>query len=171
MTLDLLSLTSPMRVRLDRTVDRQKPCCGNVAVIRPGKGPHAAELRCESCAAHRGWLRAEALTFIETLARQFSAPVEPLILRDTTIGDYQMTTERQYDNTGILFRNEDKTGEREPDYRGRATIDGREFQLAGWIKTGKRGKFLTIAVKPKEPTDEKKPKPSMADEMSDEIPF
>lgn len=68
--LDIVGMMAPMRVRLDRDVDRRKPCHDNIAVIRPGRGPHAAELRCAKCNSHRG-LRAEALTFIENLAQRF----------------------------------------------------------------------------------------------------
>jgi hypothetical protein len=35
-----------MRLQLDRKIDREKPCCNNIAIIHVGKGPHAAELRC-----------------------------------------------------------------------------------------------------------------------------
>ena len=31
-----------MTVKLDRNVDRENPCCENVAVICAGKPPHAA---------------------------------------------------------------------------------------------------------------------------------
>jgi hypothetical protein len=29
-------------VRLDRSTDRERPCCENLATLRPGKGPHGA---------------------------------------------------------------------------------------------------------------------------------
>ena len=43
-------------VRLDRSTDRERPCCENLATLRPGKGPHGAELRCAGCGRHRRWL-------------------------------------------------------------------------------------------------------------------
>jgi hypothetical protein len=57
--LDLIHLMAPQQVQLDRGIDRQKPCHDNIAIIASGKGPHAAELKCEACGQHRGWLRAD----------------------------------------------------------------------------------------------------------------
>ena len=56
--------------------------------------------------------------------------------------------------SGALSRNKDKneTGASEswPDYKGSVRIEGRDFWLSGWIKDGPHGKFLSLAVKPKE---------------------
>ena len=51
--------TSPldgMRLNLRRKIDSKKGCCRNFAIVRGGKGPHAAELKCAGCGKHRGWL-------------------------------------------------------------------------------------------------------------------
>jgi hypothetical protein len=163
---DLFGLVSapPMRVRLDRSIDRDQPCCDNVATIHAGKPPHAGELRCSACDAHRGWLRQEALNFLKTTAARFGAPSEPLILRNSTIGDHAMT--KQHDNSGLLFRNTEKHEDRDRDYQGSITVGGVEYWLSAWIKEGKRGKFMSLAVKPKQAAaSETKPK-SLSD-----IPF
>jgi hypothetical protein len=157
-------VTPPLLVRLDRHIDRDNPCCDNIAIIGPGKAQHAAELRCETCGTHCGWLRREALDFLTDLARRFGAPAEPIILRDSSIGDHVMT-DKQYDNSGILFRVDDKTKDSDRDYKGDATINGIKFWLSGWVKTGKRGKFLTLSFKPKEQ------RTAPAKEHSDEVPF
>jgi hypothetical protein len=142
-------VTPPLLVRLDRQIDRDKPCCNNVAVVGPGKAQHAAELRCASCDAHRGWLRREALNFLTDLSQRFGAPAEPITLRDSSIGDHTMS-EKKYDNSGLLFRNHDKETDKHPDYKGNLTISGAEYWLSAWIKEGKRGKFMSLSVKPKE---------------------
>jgi hypothetical protein len=157
-----------MTVRLDRAIDRDQPCHDNLAIIHAGKPPHAGELRCANCGAHRGWAPKIMFDFITETAARFGAPAEPPVLRDSTIGGNIMAT-KQYDNIGILFRSH-KQKENDRDYRGEITINGVEYWLSGWIKEGKKGKFLGLAVKPKDPPSADKSKP-LADEMSDAIPL
>jgi uncharacterized protein (DUF736 family) len=80
-----------------------------------------------------------------------------------------------FDNTnrGALFRNDDKTEEKHPDYRGNINVDGTEFWLSAWIKTGKKGvKYMSLAIKPKN-ADTALPAAggSLKQDMNDEIPF
>jgi len=58
----------------------------------------------------------------------------------------------EYDNTnkGVLFRNDRKESDNHPDYRGQININGREFWLSAWIKTGQKGKFMSLSAKPKD---------------------
>ena len=159
-----------LRVRLDRPL---KTCCSNVAIVAPGKGPHAAELRCAGCDARRGWLPKQAFDFILENSRRYGAPAE-IVWRDRTItiGDEKMTTDQKYDNRGILFRNEDKAKNADRDYQGSITVAGTEYWLSAWIKQGKRGKFMTVSVKPKQQAATSvKSKSSLADDMNDIIPF
>lgn len=56
-------------------------------------------------------------------------------------------------NTWILSKNDKGNNPKRPDYRGTVNIDGRDFELSGWIRTKKSdgSKFISGAVKPKEP--------------------
>jgi hypothetical protein len=60
------------------------------------------------------------------------------------------------DNSGVLFKNDKKEQEKHPDYKGSIMVDGNEYWLSAWIKEGKTGKFMGLAVSPKDaqpPTD------------------
>jgi hypothetical protein len=53
----------------------------------------------------------------------------------------------QRNNSGVLFKNSRKQeGSKQPDYRGELMIDGTMFEVAGWVREGKRGKFLALVV-------------------------
>ena len=77
-----------------------------------------------------------------------------------------------YDNTdsGVLFREKEKKSEKAPDYRGKLNVAGHDFELAGWIKEGKNGKFLSLKVQEPRPKAEA-PKPVRNDEPDDDLPF
>ena len=50
---------------------------------------------------------------------------------------------------GVLFKEKTKKTDRAPDYRGRLTVGGIEYDLAGWRKTDKNGDaFLSLSVRP-----------------------
>jgi hypothetical protein len=105
-------------------------------------------------------------------------------------------SQQEYDNTdrGVLFKNDRKETDNHPDYTGQINVGGCEFWLSAWIKDGRKGKFMSLSVKPKEdaarrtstppapprqrPKDERyragapAPAPSHGfDDMDDDIPF
>src|SRR5262249_18293969 len=72
-----------LKVRLDRPVDRERPCCRNVCTIGAARGPHAGELICTDCGQHRGWLSKTTAQWIEHVATRFGAPTKPIVVRKT----------------------------------------------------------------------------------------
>ena len=56
----------------------------------------------------------------------------------------------QKDMSGSLFTNDRKEKPNHPDRRGEAMIDGKMYWVSGWIKEGKKGKWLSLAFRPKE---------------------
>lgn len=57
-----------------------------------------------------------------------------------------------YDNNmrGVLFKNDRKESDSHPDYKGSADVDGVEYWLSAWIKTGAKGKFMSLAFTEKD---------------------
>lgn len=79
-----------------------------------------------------------------------------------------------YDNTnsGVLFKNDKKSNEKAPDYKGKINIEGKEKEIAGWIREGKSGKFISIKISDmmkREQIFDNKPK-SVFDNKTD-LPF
>jgi hypothetical protein len=82
-----------------------------------------------------------------------------------------MENDRQNrDNSGVLFRNDKRENEKAPNYKGNITVNGQDYWLSAWIKEGKSGKFMGLAVSPKEDYQPKQApkKASIADE---DLPF
>ena len=49
-------------------------------------------------------------------------------------------------NSGVLFKNDKKGNEKAPDYKGKVNVEGKEKDIAGWIREGKSGKFISIKI-------------------------
>jgi hypothetical protein len=88
------------------------------------------------------------------------------------------------DLTGTLFRNERKEADAHPDWAGYIIINGVEYWLNGWEKSGAKGLFFSLAAKPKQERAQEikqaAAKPRYGDEnradtrggaLDDEVPF
>ena len=59
-------------------------------------------------------------------------------------------------NSGLLAKNDKQGNESRPDYRGSINVEGREYWLSAWIKTGRDGtklagqKYMSLSVQPKD---------------------
>lgn len=70
---------------------------------------------------------------------------------------------------GALFKNAKKAQPNHPDYRGDCLINGQECWISAWIKDGKQGKYMSLAIAPKDA-----PAPKAEQQKQDEddgIPF
>ena len=48
-------------------------------------------------------------------------------------------------NTGTIFKNE-KKADNHPDWKGQININGKLMDVAGWIKQGNKGDFLSLKI-------------------------
>ena len=75
-------------------------------------------------------------------------------------------------NTGAIFKNDKKTAETHPDYKGTVTVNGKEMEVALWLKTSQAGKkyfsatFQEPYVKPVLTEI-----PLKVDDSDDDLPF
>lgn len=63
----------------------------------------------------------------------------------------------QRELSGILFKNDKKEMPNHADYKGSATIGKTNYWLSAWIKDGAKGKFMSLAFKPKDAPKDGKP--------------
>ena len=75
------------------------------------------------------------------------------------------------DGSGSLFKNDKRTKDTQPEYRGDCKIDGQEYWISGWIKPGANGKFFSLAITLKDVVAPSQDTPAVDDPLDDEVPF
>ena len=75
------------------------------------------------------------------------------------------------DNSGVLFKNDKKETGNQPDYKGNITVAGVEYWLSAWIKEGKSGKFMGLAVNPKDSQSPASNPRKASNITDDDLPF
>ena len=53
-------------------------------------------------------------------------------------------------NTGTMFKNE-SDNEKAPQYKGKINVNGKEYELAAWVREAKSGKGKFFSLKVQEP--------------------
>ena len=49
-------------------------------------------------------------------------------------------------NTGAIFKNDNKKADNHPDYKGKVNVNGKEMEIALWMKTSAKGvKFMSAS--------------------------
>ena len=49
-------------------------------------------------------------------------------------------------NTGAIFKNDNKKADNHPDYKGKVNVNGKEMEVALWLKTSAKGvKFMSAS--------------------------
>lgn len=87
-------------------------------------------------------------------------------------------------NNGSIFKNDKKTADNQPDYRGKINVDGKMWEISLWVKEGQQaGKYFSAAIKEPyvKPTEEPMMSTSdkikqsnikpLSEEIDDDLPF
>ena len=79
----------------------------------------------------------------------------------------------QKNNTGAIFKNDKKTAENQPDYRGNMTVDGKQWEISLWVRESAAGnKYMSAAIKePYVKTESAPVQTPKTDESDDGMPF
>lgn len=78
----------------------------------------------------------------------------------------------QKDMSGSIFKNQKRESENHPNMTGSAKINGIEYWVSAWTKEGEKGKWISLAFKPKDSAPTKPaPKSREPGEDDEDIPF
>lgn len=75
-------------------------------------------------------------------------------------------------NTGAIFKNTNKKADNHPDYKGKVNVNGKEMEVALWLKEGKAGKYFSASFsEPYVAPAESKPYVNSPIQVDDDLPF
>jgi len=79
-------------------------------------------------------------------------------------------------NTGAIFKNDNKKAENHPDYKGKVNVNGKDMEIALWLKTSAKGvKFMSASFS--EPFEKNEPQINNNEpqykvlDVNDDLPF
>jgi uncharacterized protein (DUF736 family) len=85
-----------------------------------------------------------------------------------------MANYEQRDNSGVLFANNKKKNDREPDYRGDSMVNGQVVEVSAWSKPTKNGGlFLSLSFREKQEyrPSQREIAPEREPGEDDDVPF
>jgi uncharacterized protein (DUF736 family) len=75
-------------------------------------------------------------------------------------------------NTGAIFKNDKKTAETHPDYKGKVNVNGKEMEVALWLKTSQAGmKYFSATFQEPYVRPVLTEIPLKVDDSDDDLPF
>lgn len=76
------------------------------------------------------------------------------------------------DNSGTLFKNDRRTSDKHPEYKGEGVVNGVPVWISAWVKEGAKGKFFSMAFQPKDERKQQSQKSNYQPEPGgDDVPF
>lgn len=76
------------------------------------------------------------------------------------------------DNSGTLFKNDRRTSDKHPEYKGEGVVNGVPVWISAWVKEGTKGKFFSMAFQPKDEQKQQSQKSNYQPETAgDDVPF
>ena len=78
----------------------------------------------------------------------------------------------QKNNSGAIFKNDYKKTEQQPDYKGKAMVDGHMKEMAMWLNESKSGvKYFSVKFSEPYQAEAEAPKQNMPQDMPSDLPF
>lgn len=77
----------------------------------------------------------------------------------------------KYNMSGVTSLNDYKNHDKQPDLTGKCTIDGKEYRMAGWKRTGINGDFISWKFSVPETGKHEPQKIDSSYDTKDSLPF